>query len=293
LFSCVVHLAIFLCCQKVYSRHMNSEWNAQSIPALFSLSNRVALITGGAEGIGAAMARLFAAYGARVVVADISVDSGAAIVDSIRKEGDHAEFLRMDVTSEADWQAVVAAIKSEYGALHILVNNAGVFDATPLGDSTFSDWQHIVRVNQDSIFLGCKSTLHLMASSSDPETWGSIINLSSVAGLVGVPFCTSYSATKGAVRQFSKSLALEYAQLGYNIRVNSLHPGLIDTSMGRMSVASVKGHNDKTGAKSSGVPVRRFGRVEELAAAALFLASDASSYMTGSELVIDGGLTAQ
>jgi NAD(P)-dependent dehydrogenase (short-subunit alcohol dehydrogenase family) len=263
-----------------------------------SIEGKVALVTGGASGIGAACVRTLAEAGASVMATDIDGDGCEAIAHSLRAHDLEVQAMQQDVCDEPRWGQVVAATVRELGGLDILVNNAGVYQGGILENNTLEEVNQVHRVNVDSIFLGMKYGAQAMKPEGVAGNGGSIINLSSVAGLVGVPGHSAYGSTKGAVRLYTKHAAVEFGALGYGIRVNSVHPGLIDTEMGAMvfqdlvdigMVASVEeGREYILGQISLG----RLGSVDDVANTVLFLASDASSYVTGAEFVVDGGLTA-
>jgi NAD(P)-dependent dehydrogenase (short-subunit alcohol dehydrogenase family) len=255
------------------------------------LDGRVALVTGGARGIGAATARALAREGARVVVSDVG--DGAAVA----KEIDGA-FVTHDVTSEDDWIAAVSFVQRKFGALDILVNNAGVFWIKPLAQTELLAFRRMQAVNVEGVFLGMKHAVPAIAERAGRwEGGGAIVNLSSVAGLKGSPLTVAYNASKGAVRLMTKSVALEVAQAGLKIRVNSVHPGVIETMMGDQVInefAAAGGANDPDASRATVVamhPLGRMGQAKEIADAIVFLASDRSSFITGTELVVDGGLT--
>ena len=247
------------------------------------LENKVALISGGARGMGAAEARLFASEGAKVVIGDVLEEEGRQTEAQINEAGGECLFMRLDVTSESAWQDVVAATVARFGKLDILVNNAGIFRTERVEDTTEQSWDQVMDVNAKGVFLGTKHAIQEMRKVGG----GSIVNISSVAGLVGSPYSAAYNASKGAVRLLTKSTAIQYAKDG--IRANSVHPGVIETEMTRDVV------NDEAFRQFRLVtnPIPRLGQPEDVAYGVLFLASDESSFMTGSELVIDGGWTAQ
>ena len=258
------------------------------------VAGKVALITGGASGIGAAVAELLAREGASVAVTDIDEFGGPEIVAGIRKAGGEAIFLQQDVTSEARWIEVVADVEKRYGRLDILVSNAGIGISVPsIVDMTLEDWRRQNAINLDGVFLSVKHCLPAMRKTGG----GSIIMMSSLAGLRGAPGLSAYSASKGGVRLFAKSIAMECASAGDGIRVNSVHPGIIDTPIwGKIPTeAAGRGQNapiDPEERARLAVPLGRAGHAKEIASGVLYLASDASSYVTGTELVIDGGMNA-
>ena len=247
------------------------------------LEGKVALISGGARGQGAVEAMLFAREGAKVVIGDILDDLGRQVEAEIAEVGGDATYVHLDVTSEADWNDAVRTAVESYGKLDILVNNAGILIRANVGDTTGEDWDRIMDINAKGVFLGTKASIPAMRDAGG----GSIINISSVAGLQGSPQSAAYSSTKGAVRILTKSTAVQYAK--ENIRCNSVHPGIIYTDMTSDSLDTEEGQRSWM----SRVPLRRLGQSEDVANGVLFLASDESSYVTGSELVIDGGITAQ
>jgi NAD(P)-dependent dehydrogenase (short-subunit alcohol dehydrogenase family) len=247
------------------------------------LDGKVAIITGAASGIGAACARVLAREGAKLVLTDVDQAGGervAAEVDGF--------FVRHDVTSEAGWPAVAAMAGQRFGGLHILVANAGIAIMSPVAEMPYAVWRRQMAVNVDGMFLAVKHCLPVMRQSGG----GSIIMMSSVAGLNGAAGLAGYSATKGAVRLFAKSVALECAQARDNIRVNSVHPGVIDTPSWNRLAPGAKIPLDAKAIAVTQVPLGEAGSAEDVANGVLFLGSDASRHITGSELVIDGGMTA-
>ena len=258
------------------------------------VAGKVALVTGGASGIGQAVAELLAEEGATVVVTDMDELKGPDVVAGIKKAGREAVFLHQDVTSEPRWAEVVGEIEKRVGRLDVLVSNAGIgIGAASIVDMSLADWRRQMAVNLDGVFLSVKYSLPLMRKTGG----GSIIMMSSLAGLRGSPTLAGYSATKGGVRLFAKSIAMECASVGDGIRVNSVHPGIIDTPIWYKIPAggASTGQNapiDFEAAAKLATPLGRPGRAREVAQGVLFLASDASSYLTGSELVIDGGMFA-
>ena len=246
------------------------------------LDGKVALISGGARGQGAAEGKLFASEGAKVVLGDVLDDEGQKIASAIESAGGSAIYLHLDVTKEADWQNAVDTTVSTFGKLDILVNNAGILHMAGLEETSLAVWDTVTEVNQKGVLLGMKLSVPAMRNSGG----GSIINISSIGGLVGAGAATAYQASKGAVRLMTKSVAIQYAKDG--IRANSVHPGIITTPM------VTEGFDPETRELfAQATPLGREGASEEIANGALFLASNESSYMTGAELVLDGGYTAQ
>ena len=256
------------------------------------VAGKIALVTGGASGIGCASAKRLAAEGAFVLVTDVDDALGEATVAAIRDAGGSADYLHHDVASEPAWEAVIARLKATQGGLHILVNNAGIGIGGSLLDMSLVDWRRQQAINLDGVFLGLKHGIALMKESGG----GSVINISSVAGLKGSPNLAAYCATKGGVRLLTKGAALECAQQGWGVRVNSVHPGVIDTPIWTKVNPEYfqDGANavDVDAMAQLGVPMGIPGKPEDIANGVLFLASDESSYMTGTELIIDGGITA-
>lgn len=268
------------------------------------LSGKTALVTGAANGIGEAVARTLAAAGAAVILTDLpaQTDKAATVVADMVAAGAVAEFQPLDISQEQQWIAVTRHIQEQYGALDVLVNNAGVVLVKPIIETTLEEIRWISRINIEGTFLGVKHAVPLLRLRGQANSAGaSIINFSSAMGIKGYPFGSLYSMTKGAIRMFSKSIALEFAQLQYNIRVNSIHPGLVDTAMvahesEKLSALGALGTStpeEMRRAFQNLNPLGRLGTPQELANAVLFLASDLSSFVTGSELIVDGGETAQ
>ena len=247
------------------------------------LEGKVALITGGARGQGAAEAMLFAREGAKVVIADVLDREGMAVAAEIAELGGEALYVHLDVSSETDWRQAVDAAVSSYGKLDVLVNNAAIWRGGNVADTSSEEWDQVLAINAKGAFLGTKLAIPQMRNAGG----GSIVNISSTAGLVGSRTSTAYSASKGAVRLLTKSTAVQYGAEG--IRANSIHPGPIDTAMGDQ-VWPDAGSREETIERTV---LKRLGTPDDIANGALFLASDESSFMTGTELVIDGGLTAQ
>jgi 3(or 17)beta-hydroxysteroid dehydrogenase len=253
------------------------------------VAGKVAIVTGAARGLGEATARLLAREGAQVMLTDLLPD-GAAVADSINADGGRAAFLPHDVTQEARWDEIVAETVVRFGGLHILVNNAGVGTPnTNVENSTVADWDLMIDTNLRSVFLGTRAAIPAMRRTGQG---GSIVNLSSILGLVAAPHAAPYSAAKGGVRLYTKSTAVWCAQQGYRIRCNSVHPGYIETEMLR---SAFRGRGDEDEARriaTAKVPMGETGRPEDIANAILFLASDESRYVTGIELPVDGGFSA-
>ena len=246
------------------------------------LEGKVALISGGARGMGAAEARLFASEGAKVVLGDILKEEGQRVETAIAEAGGEAVFVYLDVTSESDWQNAISAAVKRFDHLDILVNNAGIFNRAFVHEQSEEDWDRVMDINGKGVFLGTKAAIPAMRDSGG----GSIVNISSVAGLIGSMASTSYNASKGAVRLLTKSTAIQYAKEG--IRCNSVHPGPIDTPMLDLVYPTPETRTQR----QNTIPMGRLGSMDDVAKGVLFLASDEASYMTGSELVIDGGYTA-
>ena len=252
------------------------------------INNKTALVTGGGSGLGEASSLRLAEEGARVFVTDISHQSAERVAHSIREAGGKATALLHDVTQESDWLRVHDAIAKECDTLDILVNNAGVAFSGNIEETTLADWRAVNSVNSDGVFLGMKSCLPLITKPG-----GSIINISSIEGIIGDPQLIAYNASKGAVRIMTKSAALHCTQAGYGIRVNSIHPGFIETPMVAAGVAAMGDQAEEFHQRIiAAIPMGHLGQAIDIANAVLFLASDESRYMTGSELVVDGGYTA-
>ncbi len=260
------------------------------------LPGKVAIVTGGASGIGAETARVFALHGARVVLCDMQDDPGQQVAGEITASGGAAEYRTLDVCKEDQWIALAADVEKKYGRIDILGNIAGisgrpagmtvqasgVMTGMALHEQTLESWNRIMEVNSTGVFLGTKSVIPAMRRAGG----GSIVNISSICGIVGSFANAAYHASKGAVRIFSKSAALQYAK--DQIRVNSVHPGFVDTPMARPGLLG----NESGKARMDATPLGRFGKPSDIALGCLYLASDDAAWVTGSELVIDGGMTA-
>ncbi|HET6184184.1 MAG TPA: glucose 1-dehydrogenase [Acetobacteraceae bacterium] len=247
------------------------------------VQGKVAVVTGGASGIGAACARTLAREGAKVLITDLDA-AGEALAAEIG-----GAFLRHDVTDEAAWPEVIATAERRFGALHVMVANAGIGISKPILETSMQEWRRQMAVNVDGVFLSVKFAIPAIARAGG----GSIVLMSSVAGLRGSAGLACYSATKGAVRLFAKSAALECAQMRARVRVNSVHPGVIDTPIwGKLPSTGRNAPIDPRALAADMVPIGEVGLPQDIANGVLFLASDLSSHMTGAELVIDGGITA-
>ncbi|MCB1679788.1 MAG: glucose 1-dehydrogenase [Halioglobus sp.] len=253
------------------------------------LSDKIALVTGAGAGLGEAIATRFAQEGATVIVTDINGDTAGRVAQKISIAGGRAEARVQDVTDEALWDAVVADIADRYGALHVLVNNAGIVIPANVEQATVADWRSTQAINGESVFLGTRAAIQVMKKCS-----GSIINISSIEGIVGEPHTAAYNYSKGGVRIFTKSAALHCAKEGYPIRVNSVHPGFILTAMVEEGIGSMpqKVQDEMRARLARDIPMGgAMGEPLDIANGCLFLASEESKYMTGAELVIDGGYT--
>jgi NAD(P)-dependent dehydrogenase (short-subunit alcohol dehydrogenase family) len=253
------------------------------------VANKVAIVTGAAMGIGKACAELLASEGAAVAITDREAEAGMKLNEELRKTGRRSMFVEHDVAREDQWEKVVEAVVKEFGKIDILVNNAGVGWAADVEHESLDSWHKLLRVNLDGVFLGMKHVIPSMRAAGG----GSIINISSIEGLIGDPQLAAYNASKGAVRLLSKSAALYCAREHTSIRVNSVHPGYIMTPMVEHALAASSDPEKMRKAIEALHPVGHMGQPIDIAYAVLYLASDESTFVTGSELVVDGGYTAQ
>lgn len=256
------------------------------------LENKTAVVTGGGSGLGAASCELLAKEGAKVVVTDVNVEAAERTANVIEQRGGKTIALHQDVVDQGRWQEVIDTTVSEFGSLDVLVNNAGIVGAgsTPMEYVSLESWREVMTINLDAVFLGCQAAIREMKTSGG----GSIINISSIMGIVGGAGA-AYNASKGGVRLLSKSVAVYCGNNGYSIRCNSIHPGYIWTPMVRAVVEFIEEVDTEDELKEMLIakhPIGRLGEADDIAKGVLFLASDESSFMTGSELVIDGGYTA-
>jgi 3(or 17)beta-hydroxysteroid dehydrogenase len=264
------------------------------------LDGKIALVSGAARGIGAETARLMIDAGARVAIGDVVDEPGRATARALEVAGGQALYVHLDVARSEDWAAAIAAVVARLGGLDILVNNAGIFLPKGIEESTAGDWERLCAVNLTGVILGTQAALPALRQRGIKSAQGSaIVNLSSIAGLVGSTLAPLYSLTKGGITTFTKSVALEFARKGYRIRVNSIHPGIIDDEMGAQAIAAraqIGGESDSTAARAqagAAHPIGRLGTATDIANGIVFLASDDAGFMTGANLVVDGGWTAQ
>jgi NAD(P)-dependent dehydrogenase (short-subunit alcohol dehydrogenase family) len=264
------------------------------------LKGRVALVTGGARGIGAAASKALAEAGASVLLTDVLKTEGEATAETLQRAGHRAQFLFHDVTREEAWIDAIGQCESAFGGLDILVNNAGIFWLKPMAQTSIEEFRRMQAVNVEGVFLGMKHAIPAIAKRA--AQWmggGAVVNISSVAGLTGASMAVPYNASKGAVRLMTKGAALECAAAGLKVRVNSVHPGVIETAMGQQVIDEYAASGAPGGANAIRDqmiqlhPLGRLGDAADVANAIVFLASDRSAFMTGSEVVVDGGMTAR
>ncbi len=251
------------------------------------VKGKVAVVTGAGGGLGRAQANLLASEGARVVVTDIDITALEKTAAAVNSRGGECVCVRHDASNESDWAKVMNRTLEEFGRLDVLVNNAGVIFYKKIEDTSLDEWRRLMSVNLDGVFLGVKFAIETMRKTGG----GSIVNIASVAGIIGNPDAAAYHASKGGVRSLTKAAAIECSKAGYgyNIRVNSIYPGVIDTAMAE----ELKQDEAKYKTALSWHPIGHFGEPEDVAYGVLYLASDESKFLTGSELVIDGGWTAR
>jgi NAD(P)-dependent dehydrogenase (short-subunit alcohol dehydrogenase family) len=264
------------------------------------LTGKVAFVSGGLRGIGLACVERFLAEGAEVILSDLDAADGPVATEVMARLGQAATYVQANVTLEADWQRARDLVSERHGKLHILVNNAGIGPTCPVESMELEEWRRVMAINVDGVFLGVKTFTPMLAASGAEVTGGaSIINVSSMYGIVGAVETSAYNASKGAVRLFTKGIALEFATKKMPIRANSLHPGMIETPMMDNGFQGMvdKGLAESVQQLKDGMialtPLGRLGQPEDLAAGVFFLASADSAFMTGAELVMDGGWTAQ
>lgn len=269
------------------------------------LLNKIALVTGSAQGIGRAIAELFIKEGATVIFSDINDENGKQACDQINNQYQNfnnikpAEYIHLDVASENDWQQAMQYIEKKYQGLDILVNNAGITGFVETAGThdpenfDMESWHKVHQINLDGVALGCKTAIALMKTrSSDKNSTSSIVNISSRSGMIGIPLAAAYASSKAGVRNHSKSVALYCAQSGYNIRCNSIHPAAIYTPMWDSMLGEDSERDKAIAAIAKDIPLGYMGDAIDVAYAALYLASDESKYVTGIELTVDGGILA-
>jgi NAD(P)-dependent dehydrogenase (short-subunit alcohol dehydrogenase family) len=252
------------------------------------VDGKIAMVTGAAQGLGAAIATMLANEGARVALTDVNLEGAQQVAGAINARlPDHALAIAHDVTGEAAWQQVLQQVRSAFGGLNILVNNAGIGSLANVEEETFATWRHVHAVDLDSVFLGCKYALPIMAASGG----GSIVNISSISGIIAGHNMAAYNSAKAAVRHLSKSVALHCARSGNNVRCNSVHPVFIDTPI--LDGMARGGDRDEALQKlGRQIPIGRVGQPDDVAYAVLYLAADESAFVTGSEIKVDGGISA-
>ena len=260
------------------------------------VADKIALVSGAASGLGEAISRLLAQEGATVVLADIDDAAGKRVLRDIKANGGQGLYVHLDVAREDHWISAMAAVQKRFGRLNIAVNCAGINIARSFPtDTTLADWRMLMSVNLDGVFLGTKHAVAAMRGGDEPTSSinGSIINISSIMGLVGFADIAAYNASKGGVRLYSKSVAISCAEKRLNIRVNTVHPGFIDTPLLRKSMARFEDPKEAVRVYDALQPMGHVGTPEDVAFGVLYLASDESKFVTGAELVIDGGYTAR
>lgn len=251
-------------------------------------SNKVVLITGAARGIGLATAEEFAREGGTVIATDRDEQELNSSVEALRAQGHRVEGLAHDVTEQAQWQRVIATVIDRHGCLDVLVNNAGTGDFVGIEETTPEQWRKVMAVNLEGVFYGMQAAIEIMKGKG-----GAIVNVASVAANVGEPMLAAYCASKGGVSMLTKAAAVDCARRGYGIRINSIHPGYTDTKLVRDALASLGPAAEQAAAETAkSIPMGRMGTPPEIAKPIVFLASDDASFMTGSELVVDGGFIA-
>jgi len=271
----------------------------QRITHPFRVDGKVALVTGAARGIGACSARLLAEAGAKVVVTDVESDLAEQVAREIRQAGGEAFARHLDVTDEEQWRAAIAEAVQTFGGIDVVVNNAGVENMNLVEDTSLRDWRQVMSVNSDGVFLGVKHAILAMKPGGVSGRGGSIINMASICAMVALRGAGSYSAAKAAITNLTKMAAVECGQNRYGIRVNSIHPGVVLTELVKAGMeGSAKKGLFKSAAEAQAAyeamhPIGRLGEPQDIAHAVLYLASDASSFMTGAEVVVDGGFIAQ
>ncbi len=269
------------------------------LETIFGLSGKVAIVTGASRGIGEGCARTLARAGAKVLLTDILEPEGQKVAEEIRASGGDAAFAMQDVSREEDWEAAVATAVGTFGGFDVLVNNAGMEIVKPIVQTSLADWRGLHAVNLDGVFLGVKHAITSMSPGGAAGKGGSIINISSVAGMKGFACISAYCSSKGAVRLFTKAAAVECAKMGLGIRINSIHPGFIATEMAdrlfqTYGAMFFEGDKEKAVEYCKGLtPLGHFGEPVDIGTAVVFLASDAARFVTGVEFPVDGGLMAQ
>jgi 3(or 17)beta-hydroxysteroid dehydrogenase len=271
-----------------------------SNPSSGRLKGKVALVTGGARGIGLAAVRAMANQGAKVLFCDVLDDAGQGAEAELKSQGLSVLYHHLDVTSEAEWAAAVQLAGARFGGVDVLLNNAGIYLGKSIEEVSIDEWLRLCDVNLTGPILGIRAALPSLRDRAQQSPQGSvIINMSSVAGIVGTATDTLYSLTKGGITTLTKALAIDFGQRHYRVRVNSVHPGAIETEMGRQTFAArarLLGQEDSESGRTQAIaahPIGRLGQADDIAQAIVYLASDESGFVTGSSLVVDGGFTAR